>query len=233
MSIRGVCFDLDGTLLRDDKMGQVVTDVAAEVAARHPELDAAEVSAANLEAWRLYWPELAEQWFTGEVDEDAVAREVWRRTLAGFDVDDRETVDHALALHTAGEQASFELYPESREVLAALRERGIRIAIITNGPTGLQRAKVDAVGLGDLVDAVIVSGEHGVEKPEAEIFEIALGMLGLGADEALHIGDNQVADVEGARRAGLRAVWINRVEAVQDCEPDAVVTELRGLLDLL
>lgn len=231
--IRGVCFDLDGTLLRDDKMAGIVADVTAEVVQRHPELDAEELARANGQVWRAYWPELAEQWFTGDIDQHAVAREVWRRTLARFEIDDSETIEHALARHVAEEQASFELYPESRDVLAAVRARGFRIAIITNGPPGLQRSKIAATGLEPLVDAIVVSGEHGVEKPEREIFGIALGMLGLEAPDALHIGDNQVADVEGAQRAGLKAVWVDRVGAAPTCTPDAVVTDLGGVLDLL
>jgi putative hydrolase of the HAD superfamily len=97
----------------------------------------------------------------------------------------------------------------------------------------IQRSKLAAVGIADGFDAVIVSGEQGVQKPDPAIFALAVDQLGVTAEEALHIGDNQVADVAGARDAGLTAVWIDRNGAERTSEPHAVVTDLRGLLALV
>lgn len=232
-----VCFDLDGTLLRDDHIDGVVRAVADEIARRHPELDAKALAEANERAWWAYWPQVGDDWMRGILPTDAVPIEVWRRALAECGAADAATTAReAFELHTALEGREFRLYDESLEVLDELRARGIRIALITNGPSGLQRAKLAAVGVSDAFDTVIVSGEVRVHKPDPEIFAAALAPLGIAPDRALHIGDNLEADVGGALASGLTAVWINRTGRVPDETdpvPDAEVEDLRGLLTLL
>ncbi|HEY3517090.1 MAG TPA: HAD family hydrolase [Gammaproteobacteria bacterium] len=94
------------------------------------------------------------------------------------------------------------------ETLRELRQRGLKLGVITNGPGPLQRRKLAALALDRSFDAILVSGEEGVRKPDAEIFRRALARLGVEAHEAMFVGDHPVADVEGAHRAGLLAVWM-------------------------
>lgn len=231
--IRAVCFDLDGTLLRDDHVDGVVRAVAEDLALRYPGVDAAALAEENEQVWWDYWPAVGDAWMRGEVPGDEVPREVWRRSLAEVGVTDPAAAAIAFELHAALEGNAFALYPEAMDVLAALKDRGIRTAVITNGPSGLQRSKLMAVDLAEGFDAVIVSGEVGIKKPDAEIFALAVERLGVWPEEALHVGDNQVADVTGARGAGLTAVWIDRNGAELACEPHHVVGDLRGLLPLV
>ena len=70
-----------------------------------------------------------------------------------------------------------------------------------------QRRKIAALGLADAFDAILVSEEEGVRKPEAELFRRALARRGVAAHEALFVGDHPVADVVGAYRAGLKVAW--------------------------
>ncbi len=80
--------------------------------------------------------------------------------------------------------------------------------IVSNGRAALQRAKVDAAGLAARVDGVLVSSEVGARKPHPSIFERALCIAGVRADEALMVGDHPVADIEGARAAGIPACML-------------------------
>ena len=97
---------------------------------------------------------------------------------------------------------------DSANTLRALRERGLKLGVITNGPSALQRRKLAALALDRSFDTILVSGEEGVRKPDAEIFRRALARLGVAAHEAMFVGDHPIADVEGAHRAGLLAVWM-------------------------
>jgi len=94
------------------------------------------------------------------------------------------------------------------EVLAALRGRGMKLGIVTNGSGASQRGKIDRAGFRRLVDDVIVSDEVRMKKPERGIFELALQRLGVTAGEAVFVGDHPVNDVRGAAEAGMRAVWL-------------------------
>ena len=94
--------------------------------------------------------------------------------------------------------------------LAWCRATGLRTAIITNGSSAMQRAKLRALGLGERVDTILVSEEEGVSKPSSVIFHRAADRLGVRPAQCVFIGDNPVAYVDGARKAGMHDVWMQR-----------------------
>ena len=95
------------------------------------------------------------------------------------------------------------------EALAVLRRRGIRTAVVTNGRSDAQLAKVDQMGIRTLLDAVITSEAVGASKPDARIFEVALNALDLNAARSVFVGDHPESDVVGPARVGLRTVWLD------------------------
>ena len=103
----------------------------------------------------------------------------------------------------------FRAYPEVPGVLARLRAGGARLAVVSNWDVSLHDV-LERTGLRPLVDAVVISAELGVAKPDPAIFRAALDRLGAGPDGALHVGDSLEDDVAGARAAGLEAVLVAR-----------------------
>lgn len=93
------------------------------------------------------------------------------------------------------------------EVLSALRGRGKRLAIVTNGESAFQRRHVEALALGRLVDEVLVSEEEALRKPDVELFRRAAARLGVEPAASLFVGDNPSADVLGAAAAGMETLW--------------------------
>lgn len=99
----------------------------------------------------------------------------------------------------------------TREVVVALdqaRQAGFKIAIVTNGPTRAQAAKLAATGLDKIVDACCISEAEGFWKPAPELFRIAAGRCNESMDDAWMIGDNPVADICGAASLGVRTAWM-------------------------
>jgi len=94
--------------------------------------------------------------------------------------------------------------------LETFRSRGIKLGMITNGPATWQSRKIEAVGLAPLFDAIVISGNEGVEKPDPRIFERALERCGAVAAESLFVGDHPEADIAGAKNAGLLPVWVRK-----------------------
>ena len=96
----------------------------------------------------------------------------------------------------------FRAYPEVPAVLARLRAGGARLAVVSNWDVSLHDV-LERTGLRALVDAVVISAELGVAKPDPAIFRAALERLaGARAAEAIHVGDSVEHDVAGARAAG-------------------------------
>lgn len=120
----------------------------------------------------------------------------------------------------------FAAFPDTLPALNALRDRGLRLVVVSNWdcslPDVLKRA-----GLHDHLDGAVSSAVVGRAKPAPEVFEEALRVAGAEAPDAVHVGDSLENDVEGARAAGIRALLISREGAV----PPGVPT-IRALSEL-
>ena len=124
---------------------------------------------------------------------------------------------------------AWRVYPEVPDVLAALRGRGLRLAVVSNFDSRLPPL-LDALGLAPFFDAVVCSGAVGAAKPDGAIFAHALAALGVDAHEALHVGDSRVNDYDGARAAGIEALLVDRGTTTSRA---GTITDLRGILDWL
>ncbi len=118
----------------------------------------------------------------------------------------REIYDEWAACH------HFDLYDDVPAALQALAGRGIRIGLISNSHRCLTSFQAH-FQLNGLIAAAVSSSEHGYLKPHPSIFAAALRQAGVAADEAVMVGDSIRQDVEGALRAGMRAVWLQRSPA--------------------
>jgi putative hydrolase of the HAD superfamily len=127
----------------------------------------------------------------------------------------------------------YRLFDDALPCVADLRERGLRIGLITNNESEHQRDKIRRTGLEGLFDAVIISDEVGVAKPNARIFEHALAALDVAPGEAMHVGDNLAADARGARDAGMCGVWLDRYGNGQTVRDVPVVHGLHDVSRLL
>lgn len=97
----------------------------------------------------------------------------------------------------------------AREAIAALRTRGIPLAILTNGWSPLQQKKI-ARALGpDTIETILVSDQIGAVKPARAAFDALVAALGVPRERVWYVGDNASGDIGGALAAGLRAVWFD------------------------
>jgi putative hydrolase of the HAD superfamily len=124
-------------------------------------------------------------------------------------------VDEADALGALMESLRFEAFPDAAPALSALRERGLRLVVVSNWDCALPEI-LAGIGLRPLVDAVVTSAETGAPKPSPRIFAAALAAAGIEAPHAVHVGDSVEHDVAGARAAGIRAVLLDRDGAAPD-----------------
>lgn len=128
------------------------------------------------------------------------------------------------------------LYDDTIPTLEKLKKMGLRVGILTNGPSRYQRDKVERVELHRHVDTVVVGGELPNPKPHADAFFEVCRQLGCLPEECAYVGDHPINDVDGARKAGMTGIWFRSVGTWMEDVPPAeygvdALGELPALLE--
>lgn len=184
-----------------------------------PVLPALERADLAVDAWlQLYYPDVARAWPIAAMRELRARVAAERLDLAhDFTTQRRLTLQHAFAacgvtaapvdalweIYFAARN-SVELYPDSLPALVRITARW-PLASLTNGNADLQR-----IGIHAHFAHHICARDSGVAKPDPRIFLAAAEQLGVMPAQILHVGDDPLMDMAGARDAGLRTAWINR-----------------------
>lgn len=227
--VRAILFDAADTLFRvRGSVGATYARIAARFGAR---VDPARVE----ERFRAVFPTMPPLAFDAATAEDVAALEyAWWRTLvarvfANLTFDDFDGFFAALFAQFARGDA-WELFPETRDTLATLHDRGLRLGVVSNFDGRLLQV-CDELGIRAYFDAIVMSGRVGHAKPDPHIFAAALELLGVEAAAALHVGDSEREDLQGAHAAGVRAVLIRRPAG--PASAPHVIADLRELLRLI
>ncbi|ALS27932.1 haloacid dehalogenase [Paenibacillus sp. 32O-W] len=260
MAKQAVLFDLDDTLLWDERSVAEAFQATCRVAAekRGVDPDALE-EAVRREARALYesyetfpftkmiginpfeglWARFSE----GEQDEfrklERIAptyrKQAWTRGLKALGVDDEQLGAELAERFPAERRARPLVYDETFRVLDMLKG-SYRLLLLTNGSPDLQKEKLAGVPeLAPYFDHIVISGEFGEGKPAVSIFRHALALLGHEPEDCVMVGDKLTTDIKGANAAGITSVWINRDNKVpaDDVVPDYEIRNLEELLPLL
>ena len=156
-----------------------------------------------------------------------------------FDLGDTLIAEESVIHNSSGQATTAHVIHGALEVLAAIRKEAYKVAMIANGDSAGARNIIEATGLQDCFDAIIISEEVGIEKPCHGIFEAALAKLGVKAENAVMVGNRIDADILGANRLGMKSVWFkwndrysDTIESSQE-NPDFTINSLFQLPVLL
>lgn len=204
---KAIFFDMDGTIL-DWQTGMEESWLAS--CERHG--DGSHTAAQLHEAIRVrrtwFWDD-RDRAYRGRMDLDGASREIVRHAFADLGIDAidaaRELADDYRALRAA----AIAPYPGAIETLQALRERGISMALITNGEARNQRRSIEKHALEQYFDCVVIEGEFGAGKPDERVFRHALAATRCDAERAWMVGDNLEADIATPHRLGMHTVWVD------------------------
>jgi putative hydrolase of the HAD superfamily len=232
--IRAIFFDLDDTLLWDQKSVKQAFWATCKVAEERFGIDVNELEEAVREAARQLYSSYETFEFTQVIginpfeglwgnflDENenfkklksivpSYRREAWNLGLRKLGIDNPDFAAE-LGEHFPQERrkAPF-VYEETFEVLDKLKN-DYQLILITNGSPDLQNTKLSLTPeLIPYFDHIVISGDFGKGKPDSSIFEHALSRLSLQKEEVMMVGDNLMTDILGANRTGIKSVWINR-----------------------
>ena len=188
--IRALCFDLDGTLARFQGDRHFLSrDLMMD-------LGLTSIPSHFLEVFRSH------EYAPGPV----TLASALRATLEELQIETNANLDDVAAKFIASYAAQIKPLPDALEVLRYFAH--LPKAILTNGPSDVQRAAIRASGLEDFFQTILVSGDAdvGFAKPHPRMFELACKRLGVAPTETLMIGDHLDLDVQAAIAVGLQAI---------------------------
>jgi putative hydrolase of the HAD superfamily len=134
-------------------------------------------------------------------------RDAWLAALATLGLHDPDLIATAEEIFTEAQVRGHAVLPGAAETVRRVSARH-RLGILTNGPSDIQRLKLEGSGLAPQFESVAISGEMGVGKPKAAAFSAILGKLDVRPEKAVMVGDSWERDIDGAHGCGLQAVWI-------------------------
>jgi len=222
----GVGFDIDHTIAIDNKLERVALLRLLEQV-----VEAGGHSIGSLEEEIVRIDDLLARQRRGQFTIDAAVEHFVRERGIAEGVAAYAVRFRSMTLDMAGEFVVPRT--DARSAFAALRERGVRMAVLSNGWNPLQTFKARRAGF---EGTVLASAEIGVQKPDSRAFAALTAQLQTPPAQTWYVGDDPRADVEGARDAGLRAVWLNadRAKFPDDlAAPEFAVESLGALIELV
>ncbi|WP_141434256.1 HAD family hydrolase [Bacillus sp. 03113] len=232
--IKAIFFDLDDTLLWDQKSVSEAFSATCKMAQEKYGVDPIQLEEAVRNEARELYSSYETYSFTQMIginpfeglwgnfldDEDnfrkmkeivpGYRKEAWTKGLKALGHDDPEYgafLGEAFPKHRRN--LPF-VYDETYTVLDQLKGK-YQLLLMTNGSPDLQNTKLTITPeIAPYFDQIVISGAFGKGKPDPSIFEYALSLMELNKDEVLMVGDNLMTDILGASRVGIKSVWINR-----------------------
>jgi len=237
---RAILFDLDDTIISAYGRSDLAwSAVVAEFSAELEPLAPPRVVGAIQDSATRFWAD-AERHRAWRQKLREARREVVRDAFAalarqGAPVPAR-TIEHAIAdRFTDYRDEQMHIFPDAHQTIDTLRERGVRLALITNGDGVGQRAKIERFDLAHRFHHIQIEGEHGFGKPEPRAYLHALERLEVGARDSWMVGDNLEWEGAAPQRLGIHAIWFDAHGAGlpegSAIRPDRVVRKLSELLE--
>lgn len=260
MAIKAILFDLDDTLLWDERSVKEAFQATCAEAAKHYEIDTERLEdAVRSEARAMYesfetfpftkkiginpfeglWAHFTE----GKQEEfrklqslaPTYRRESWTRGLRALGIENEELGGKLGEMFAAERRNRPIVYEETFEVLDQLKGK-YKLLLLTNGSPDLQKEKLAGVpSLASYFDYIVISGDFGHGKPAESIFEHAMSLLNITAEEGVMIGDKLTTDILGSNSVGMRNMWINRHGLIHENEivPVHEITSLRDIQNII
>ena len=235
---RAIILDLDDTILDSGDPDVSWRRICTEFAGNFDGVTPERFFDALIEARDGFWND-DRRAREGRLDLVAARRTIFGRALAALGVatDEPALIDALAKRYTVLRDEAVTPFRGALAALERLRGIGIKLALLTNGSTEKQWGKIRQFGLAGFFDHIQVEGDLGFGKPDGRAFRYALAALDVPAEEAWMVGDNLLADIEGAQRSGIFAVWIDAHGSGPDTRhgivPDGIVGSLGELLETL
>lgn len=206
---KAVLFDLDDTILAFDSVADKSwLIVLKEHAAHFGTNDIQSMLGSIKSTARLFWSDPVRH-REGRLNLEQARKTIVTEALAQVGVINNDLVRLIVSEYDQVRTDAIHPIRGAIETVEAMRDCGIKLALVTNGSASSQRHKIERFGLIRLFDSILIEGEVGYGKPDERTYRRALSELSVDASDTWMVGDNWNWEVVAPQRLGIKGVWVN------------------------
>jgi putative hydrolase of the HAD superfamily len=231
---RAIFFDLDDTILALSDSAEPCWRVVLERFAPFLEGLASDgvLQAINRER-RWYWSD-PERHRWGRLHLNAARTTIVERALRALGIEAPVLARDIAVAFPSERERQLAPIPGAMETLQRLRDRGVRLALLTNGASADQRRKIEQHGLAPFFECILIEEELGFGKPDERVYRAAMHRMGLAPEDVWMVGDNLLWDVGTPQGLGITGIWIDPagedLPAGSSVRPDRVIGSIVELV---
>ena len=145
----------------------------------------------------------------GRLDVLATRRKIVTEAFARLGIDAPDVARDLADTYAEMREGGARLFPGAIDTIQHFRDRGVRLGLVTNGGSEMQRGKLERFGLEPYFDCILIEGEFGAGKPDERVFLHMLEQFDVAASDTWMVGDDLQRDISGAQALGLFTVWVD------------------------
>jgi putative hydrolase of the HAD superfamily len=229
-----ILFDLDDTIL-DTSSGieELWQNLCQRYAVYLAGVDGDVLLEAVNKFRKWYWDD-PERHRQGRLDLISTRSEIISMAIRSLGIDNPAISKQIAVSYTVEREGLISLFPGAIDTLIEFRNIGIKLALVTNGASIVQRNKIERFNLTQLFDCITIEGEFGAGKPDESVFIHTLKLLGTSCEKAWMVGDDLLRDIQGAQKAGIYSIWNDwnktGLQKESSIYPDRIINSIAELI---
>ncbi len=233
---KAIIFDLDDTLiLSDESVEQTWKKACADYSERHSCVGIDVICNKIREIFIWFWSD-PDRHKEGRNDMQNTRCKIVRMAFEELGIKDQDGADKIADNYAIIRTKMLVLFPNVYETLTEIRQKGIKLGMLTNGESQIQRNKINRFNLNQYFDYIQVEGEVGFGKPEKIAYTTILEVLGFSPNEVWIVGDNIEWEVRAPQELGIFSIWHNYYDKmIEDgaTNPDITISNISDITSFL
>lgn len=231
-----ILFDLDDTIITDGSISEKIWHMVCQrYAPQVGEISAEKLYDSIMSVSKCYWSDL-ENHRIGRLNLKETRRKLVHLALHEMGFTNQDELAYLISdTFTAEKEISATLIPGAIKALHYFKDIGLPLALVTNGGSDVQRAKISRFRLKPIFDFILIEGEFGIGKPHPSVFTTAMEKLNVDASNAWMVGDDLERDIAGAQSLGIHSIWVDwegsGIPLSSMVRPDRIVRSITQLVE--
>ncbi|MDR0303054.1 MAG: HAD family hydrolase [Treponema sp.] len=232
-----ILFDLDDTLMAFDLVSEEAWDKAVDIFIQNNNINIEKnILLDKLRTTRKWYWSDPERHKAGRENIIRARREIVKLALKDFSKIEIKKLEEFADNYSQIQESLWYLFDDVEETLIKIKEKKLKLGVITNGTSEGQRGKLKRFNIEKYFDYIFIDVEIGYSKPDVKIYEYMLQKTKIKCENIIMVGDNLIWDIEPPQKLGIYTIWINSKKAVLEdfnIYPDKIIQKISNITEII